>query len=306
MSPSRTTTESPREVVVPLPDGPRLAVRVADGPLRPFLLVHGLASNARLWDGVARRLAAAGHAVAAVDLRGHGRSEAPAGGYDTDTCADDLAALADGLGFTGGRAPVVAGQSWGGNVVLSLAARRGGVAAVACVDGGWLRPSQRFATFEDCWAALSPPDFSGRRYADLAARIGKAHPDWPAEGVAGTLENLRELPGGGVTNRLAREHHREIVRSMYRGDPRAWYPLVRVPVLLCPAVAADGAPDPGGRSARRHADVAEALAALPDARVSWYAGADHDLHAQHPGRLAADLLSLAADAEPDADLEAHG
>jgi hypothetical protein len=93
---------------------------------------------------------------------------------------------------------------------------------------------------------------------------------------------------------------------MYRGDPRAWYPLVRVPVLLCPAVAADGAPDPGGRSARRHADVAEALAALPNARVSWYVGADHDIHAQHPGRLAADLLSLAADAEPDADLEAHG
>jgi pimeloyl-ACP methyl ester carboxylesterase len=314
MSPTARTAESqrdsqretPREVTVPLPDGPRLAVRMVDGPLRPFLLVHGLASNARLWDGVARRLAAAGHAVAAVDLRGHGRSEAPPDRYDTDTCGDDLAALADGLGFTGGRAPIVAGQSWGGNVVLSLAARHGGVAAVACVDGGWLRPSQRFATFEDCWAALAPPDFAGRRYADLRTRIGRAHPDWPAESVAGTLENLRELPGGGVANRLAREHHREIVQSMYRGDPRAWYPLVRVPVLLCPAVAADGAPDPGGRSARRHADVAEALAALPNARVSWYVGADHDIHAQHPGRLAADLLSLAADAEPDADLEAHG
>ena len=303
---AETSRESPREVRLPLPDGPRLAVRVADGPLRPFLLVHGLASNARLWDGVARRLAAAGHAVAAVDLRGHGRSEAPAGGYDTDTCADDLAALADALGFTGGRAPVVAGQSWGGNVVLSLAARRGGVAAVACVDGGWSRPSRRFATFEDCWATLAPPTFEGRRYADLRARIEKAHPDWPAEGIAATLENLRELPDGGVTNRLAREHHREILLSMYRGDPRAWYPLVRVPVLLCPAVAADGAPDPGGVSARRRAGVAEAYEALPDARVSWYTGADHDLHAQHPGRVAADLLSLAADAEPDADLEAHG
>ena len=300
---------SPRQVTVQLPDGPRLAVRVTDGPLRPFLLVHGLASNARLWDGVARRLAAAGHAVAAVDLRGHGRSEAPPGGYDTDTCADDLAGLADALGFTGGRAPVAAGQSWGGGVVLSLAARRGGVAAVACVDGGWSRPSQRFATFEDCWAALAPPDFEGRRYADLRARIERAHPDWPAEAVAGTLENLRELPGSGVTNRLARGHHRAILLSMYRGDPRAWYPLVRVPVLLCPAAAADGrdgAPDPDGRSARRRTGVAEALAGLPDARVSWYAGADHDLHAQHPGRLAADLLALAADAEPDADLEAPG
>ncbi|HEY5472951.1 MAG TPA: alpha/beta fold hydrolase, partial [Candidatus Limnocylindrales bacterium] len=39
----------------------------------PFLLVHGLASNARLWDGVARRLTEAGHRSVAVDLRGHGR-----------------------------------------------------------------------------------------------------------------------------------------------------------------------------------------------------------------------------------------
>ena len=43
----------------------------------PFLLVHGLASNARLWDGVARRLASAGHSAVAVDLRGHGRSPRP-------------------------------------------------------------------------------------------------------------------------------------------------------------------------------------------------------------------------------------
>jgi pimeloyl-ACP methyl ester carboxylesterase len=300
------TPPAPRDLEVPLTDGPRLAVRLTDGPLRPFLLVHGLASNARLWDGVARRLGAAGHAAAAVDLRGHGRSEAPDGGYDTDTCADDLATLADELGFTGGRAPVVVGQSWGGNVAMSLAARRGGVAAVGCVDGGWIRPSQRFATFEDCWAELSPPRFEGRRYADLRDRIAAAHPDWPAEAVDATLGNLRELPDGGVTNRLSREHHREIVRSMYLGDPRAWYPLVRVPVLLCPAVAGDGASDPTGRSARRRADAGEALAALPDARVSWYVDGDHDLHAQQPGRLAADLLALAADAEPDVDLEAHG
>jgi alpha-beta hydrolase superfamily lysophospholipase len=55
-------------------DGARLAVRRwrADGA--PILLVHGLASNARTWDGVAEALVAAGHDVAAVDLRGHGAS----------------------------------------------------------------------------------------------------------------------------------------------------------------------------------------------------------------------------------------
>jgi pimeloyl-ACP methyl ester carboxylesterase len=271
---------------------PRLAVRRRRGALRPFLLVHGLSSNARLWDGVAAELATAGHSTLAVDLRGHGESEAPDGGYDTDTCADDLAALIDAEGLTGDRTPVAVGQSWGGNVVLSLAARHPGtVAAVACVDGGWLRLHDRFTSFDDCWAALAPPRFDSLRYADLAARIRAGHPDWPAEGIEGTLANLVGLPDGGVRARLSREHHRDIVRSLYEGDPATSYPKVTVPALLVPATAG---PEQGDGHDERRAAVLEALAALPDAEVRWYAGADHDLHAQHPRRLAADLLDLAA------------
>jgi pimeloyl-ACP methyl ester carboxylesterase len=293
-----------QQMVRPRPGGPRLAVRefVAvrefPGEGRPFLLVHGLASNARLWDGVARILAAHGHRVVAVDLRGHGLSEAPEDGYDTDTAADDLAGLAAALGLRG---PVVVGQSWGGNVVLSLAARHEGVAAaVACVDGGWLRPSAWYASFDECWSVLAPPVLDGVRYADVARRIRAAHPDWPADGVDATLGNLVELPGGGVRARLAREHHRDILRSMYGQDPADWYPRIRVPVLLVPAVGEEaigeqpprnGADSDRGRGAREA--VRAALAALPDARARWYPGADHDLHAQHPERLAADLDELA-------------
>jgi len=278
---------------VQLPQGrPELAVREFDGPGRPFLLVHGLASNARLWDGVGRHLAAAGHRVVAVDLRGHGLSQEPPVGYDTDTNADDLAALAGTLGLRG---PVVAGQSWGGNVVLSLAARHPGVAAAAaCVDGGWLRPRDGFASFEECWAALAPPVLDGVRFADVARSIASAHRDWPAEGVEATLANLVELPGGGVRARLARDHHRDIVRSLFEGDPARWYPVIDVPVLLVPAVGEHAAPGEGERTGGSRAAVEKALAALPHGDVRWYAGADHDLHAQHPARLAADLLALAA------------
>jgi pimeloyl-ACP methyl ester carboxylesterase len=263
---------------------PSLAVRDRPGAGRPFLLVHGLSSNARLWDDVADALNAAGHRTLAVDLRGHGRSAEPDGGYDTETCADDLAALIAVTGLTGDRTPVVVGQSWGGNVVLSLAARhQGTVAAVGCVDGGWIRLRDRFATFDDCWAALAPPRFDHLRYADLAARITAVHPDWPPAGIQGTLANLVELPDGGVRARLSRDHHREIVRSLYLGDPAPLYPEITVPVLLVPATGAEQAP----------AAVLEALATLPDGEVRWYPGADHDLHAQHPQRLAADLLALA-------------
>ncbi len=281
-----------RDDVVRLPSGLDVALRRADGGERggeqpPHLLVHGLASNARVWDGVTRRLARAGRAVAAVDLRGHGRSAVPDDGYDTATAAADLAALCDVLGWTRRRAPIVAGQSWGGNVVLHLAARHGSARAIALVDGGWLHLRRRFASFDRCWEALAPPRFDGVRYDDLAGRIRSAHPDWADEAVDGTLANLLRLPDGGVRARLDRAHHRSILHSLWADDPADLYGAVGVPVVLMPA---SGPPGPPG--------MQSLLAAVPSARVSWYAGADHDLHAQHPQRVTDDLLSL-EDAEEE-------
>jgi pimeloyl-ACP methyl ester carboxylesterase len=270
---------------IPLPGGPRLAVRRAAGTARPFLLVHGLASNARLWDGVARRLAAAGHEVVAVDQRGHGLSEETVDGYDTSTAAADLAALIAELGWVGGRAPVVAGQSWGGNVVLTLAARYRDVAALALVDGGWIHLSDRFPTFDECWEQLAPPQFDGWTRAELEERARGWNSDWPEEGRLGSLANFGELPDGTVRPHLARVHHRSIVHSLWQDDPRPLYGQITVPTLLMAAVDAV----PVGST-----PVTEALDAIPDAQVAWYVGAHHDLHAQQPDRCAADLLALAS------------
>ena len=269
---------------VDLPGGPRLAVRGASGQLRPFLLVHGLASNARLWDGVARRLAEAGHEVLAVDLRGHGRSEQTRDGYDTATAAADLAALIHVLGWTGARAPIAAGQSWGGNVVLTLAAKHEGVAGLALVDGGWIHLADRFPTFDECWGALEPPRFDGLTRESLTVRSKDWHADWPEEGRLGSLANFADLPDGTVRPHLAREHHRSIVHSLWQDDPRGLYARVDVPTVLMAAVdAVPTHPTP----------VTDAADRIADAQVIWYVGAHHDLHAQQPTRCAQDLLELA-------------
>jgi lipase len=257
-----------REDVVQLTGGPALAVRGLEGPLRPFLLVHDAGASSGAWSQVAERLNAAGHQVAAVDLRGHGRSETPAGGYDTDTCADDLATLLELLGFTGGRTPVVAGHGWGANVALSLAARRDGVAGVCCLGGGWIRPAWRYPDFETCWQA------------------------WSAQPTHSPTATDDAEP--------ARQRRRSIVRSLYLGEPRAWYPLVGVPVVLCPVVPPAGRPDPSGDGAATRTGVAEALARLPKARVSWYYG-DSGVLSAEPSRIADDLLSLANSSEPSVD-----
>ncbi|MGD9956526.1 MAG: alpha/beta fold hydrolase [Candidatus Nanopelagicales bacterium] len=268
--------------------GLRMAIRRAPGDARPFLLVHGLASNARLWDGVARRLAAAGHEVVAVDQRGHGRSEETADGYDTATAASDLHDLIAALGWTGERAPVVAGQSWGGNVVLTLAATYGGVAALALVDGGWIHLSDRFPTFEECWEQLEPPVFDGWTRESLEERARGWNSDWPEEGRLGALANFGDQPDGTVRPHLSREHHRSIVHSLWQDDPRPLYGRITVPTLLLAAVDAV----PVGRT-----PVTEAHERIPDAEVAWYVGAHHDLHAQQPQRCADDLLALAARAD---------
>jgi pimeloyl-ACP methyl ester carboxylesterase len=252
------------------------------------LLVHGLSSNARLWDGTARLLAAAGHQVVAVDQRGHGWSEQVPDGYTTGQCAADLAALCEQLGLTGEREPVVAGQSWGGNVVLTMAAEHGGVAAIALVDGGWIWLGQRYPTFEQCWAELAPQVPRGLSLAELGDRFREWFADFPPEGVEAQLANATEDADGHVVARLTREHHKQILHSLWEVDPRPLFPQVTVPVLLAAAVAAEDADRSGP-------DLAASL--LPDSTTSLYVGAHHDLHAQQPDRMAADLLALAARAE---------
>jgi pimeloyl-ACP methyl ester carboxylesterase len=255
-----------------------------------FLLVHGLASNARLWDGVGARLAADGHTAVAVDLRGHGESDRPDSGYGVATVADDLARLCEAAGLA---SPVVAGQSWGGNVVLELAARHPGVPrALALVDGGWIHLSDVFADFDACWAVLAPPVLTELAAATLRGRLRAMHPDWPDTGIDGALGNFEVRPDGTVRARLTRDRHRAVLHGLWEHRPREVYPKVDVPVLLMPAHGPEPAGTEDARTARNRALVREAEAALPRASVRWYPGAHHDLHAQHPVRVARDLESL--------------
>ena len=279
---------------IPVATGVDLAVddwpATGSGPAgAPFILVHGLASNARLWDGVAGGLTALGHRVATVDLRGHGRSDKPDGPYDVPTVADDLAAL---IGRLGWERPVVAGQSWGGNVVLELAARHpDAVGGIAGVDGGWLEPSRVFPDWDSCWAVLAPPRLVGLPAADIERHLRAAHPDWPEAGIAGTLANFEIRPDGTVAPWLTYERHAAVLRGLWEHHPGARYPAIPVPVLLVPVE--DGHADWSGR---KHADIDSAERAIQDVRVRWFQG-DHDIHAQHPDEVA-DVLHRFARGEP--------
>ena len=274
---------------VPVDEGVALHVHRRRGRTDrvPFLLVHGLASNLRMWDGVAEGLAAAGHPVSSVDQRGHGRSDKPDEGYDFATVSADLTAVIAALDYD---RPVVVGQSWGGNVVVDLAAR-GAVPlrGIACVDGGWI-DLRRFETWEDCERAMAPPRTAGLPADDLESMMRGRRSDWPEAGIQGALACFEVRGDGTVAPWLTFERHLKILRSMWEQRVDELYPQVDVPVLLLPC-ADGGAPD---WEARKRTEVDAAAAALAVSRTVWFA-ASHDVHAQKPAEVVQVLLDAVAD-----------
>ncbi len=93
---------------------------VRSGDKRPSIVIaHGVFD-----DGICRlplgKTLDEEYNVVLYDARGHGRSDAPPGGYDAETMATDLLELVDGLGLD---APVLLGHSMGGDAVATAAAR---------------------------------------------------------------------------------------------------------------------------------------------------------------------------------------
>jgi pimeloyl-ACP methyl ester carboxylesterase len=259
-------------------------------PLTPWLLVHGLASNARLWDGVAWRLAQLGHPVVAVDQRGHGQSSKPDDGFDMGTVADDLRLLIDDLGWD---RPMVAGQSWGGNVVLELAHRHPlAVSGIACIDGGLIELRQRFPDWEDARTVMAPPRLMGTPIEHVRGWLEQSASDWPEEGRLGQLANFEVRSDGTIAPWLTFERHIKVLRGLWEHSPSAICSTITAPVLLVTA-------DTGNAdwSASKAAAVEAALAVLPRCRAEWFHGAHHDVHAQHPEPVAS-LLHRAV-TEPD-------
>jgi pimeloyl-ACP methyl ester carboxylesterase len=277
-----TSSDAPTDRTIP-GDGVSLHARDWGGDGTPVVLLHGLASNARIWDGVAQRLAGAGMRVIALDQRGHGESEQPAGGYDFATVCRDLAAALDALGL---RRPVLVGHSWGANVALQYAAERAeAVAGLVLVDGGFLGVADwPGMTRELARERLAPPRFAVP-LEDWLARAGRFAADTGGGGwVRDFLRAGVDVDHQGVARaRFRFDNHMRVVDALYDQRPSALYPLVGCPVLLCPAAEDELA-------AAKQDAVARALRLLPDARAIWFEDTMHDIPLQRPAELA-DVLA---------------
>ncbi len=112
-------------------NGIELRVRDHEGEGDAVIFLHFSGANLMMWEA-ALPFFTDRYRVVRVDLRGHGKSEAPASGYHMDEMARDVVGVMRHLGI--GRAHVV-GSSMGAEVGLAMAANHAGAVITLACDG---------------------------------------------------------------------------------------------------------------------------------------------------------------------------
>ena len=188
------------------------------------VLIHGLAASAWAWTAVARRLAAVGRRTIAMDIRGHGLSDAPTatGAYDLGQLAGDVVAVAEGSGALHGGAVDLVGHGFGAVVAAVAAARLGNrCARLVLVDGGLADISA--ATGQDVDEFLrgleEPPEIMRSMGAYLRDRRSWDPASWDADQEQAARAAVVETPAGKLVS-ATRPHALEAsVRTMFDYRP---------------------------------------------------------------------------------------
>jgi 3-oxoadipate enol-lactonase len=183
-------------------NGVRLAYNdVGEGPT--ILFIHGLMLDRTMWRSQVAALD--GWRRIAPDLRGHGLSEAPEGGYRMATYADDLAALLDVLGV---RRTVLCGLSMGGYIAFEFLRRhRDRIAGLVIMDaraaadspGRGARRNAMIARALDSGSEgladeLTPKFLAESAPGDMKRQLREMMERTPPNGIVGALEAMRDRP----------------------------------------------------------------------------------------------------------------
>ena len=220
--------------------------RVVDPPAPPVVLLHGLGVTGSVFQPFARRLLPEFGAVI-PDLRGHGQSDAPAGGYSPADYARDVVELIDALRL----APVpVIGHSLGALVALALTKARPELVR-------WL-------------VLLDPPLDPERRNPDLASVYELRH------AASGELERFLG------NNAFLAPQFRQASDAAFEAMLNA--PTFRVPRLSVPTLLIQA--DPSRDGVLGDAAAADAVHALGKATLVKIAGAAHAVHASNAAEVA--------------------
>lgn len=271
------------------PDG-RVAYTVeGSGPL--VVAVPGMGDLRSTWDDVAPALAAAGHRVAVVDLRGHGDSGTTFTRHGDIATAQDVLALVEHL--DGGPA-VVMGSSMGASAAAWAATERPDLVAGLVLFGPLLREPQQSAAvravmhgvyrvlFARPWGAAAWSSMY-RRY--FARGVRSARHDQHADAIRASMSDPARLRSfRDLTLQL---DHRPVEER-----------LARLAELGTPAVAVIGDVDPDFRDPAAELTW---IAETTGARTVAVPGVGHYPQHQQPEAVVDAALELLAGLPRTAD-----
>ena len=270
------------------PDADDRFVRLDDGDMhvvedgRPgapgLLLIHGTAASTAWWDPVIPQLAGDCRVIR-VDMAGHGRSSAPAGGYDIPAQARRAGAVLDRLGA--GQVTVI-GHSTGGYVATGLAGQRPGlVSALALIDTA---PDLDAVMDQGLLGRLLLAPLPGRLLWRLRTEVTIR------EALASAFTRPIDIPGTIIEATMGMTHRALAATSRASDDYLKQQTLPgRLAALGLPVLVIVGADDKRWRSTS-----AAAYRAVPGARLELLPGVGHTPMMEDPQTTSTLLLDFAA------------
>ena len=270
-----------RRAAVEVAPGRSLSALVWGDAPPELVLLHGGAQNAHTWDTVAMAL---GRPLVAIDLPGHGHSDAPAhGSLGVGRNATDVAAVIDELAP---EAKAVVGMSLGGLTTIALADQRPDLSRrVVLVD---VTPKVDGPGAAAIVAFVNGPE-SFADFDELLARTIEFNPTRSESSLRrGILHNALQREDGSWVWRYRRFTDDADVGSVERAIPTGdlWDALgrIEVPLMLVRGMRVGSVVDDEAE--------AELRRRLPSARVEHVAEAGHSVQGDDPLALAALLADF--------------
>ncbi len=271
---------APELKVIEVSDGAELTLRLwrtSSAVDIPVLLLHGLSQQGQFWAPVVNRLSAG--TVAALDQRGHGRSDVPLNlEFTIPRCALDVAEICAALGWD---QVVLIGHSWGAWVAISAAAEFPDlIKAIALIDGGLWGPADlaesigREATLE----RLRPPQMAMTSNELWQMLESGPMANWWSDETRAALEPTFTPGADGLFgSTLGLERHLRVLAGMLDYSVDLDLRTIDCPIwaVLC---------ESGGLELAERA-LARA-AATPSIRLQRWQGAVHDVPLQWPAMVA--------------------
>ncbi|OAN81245.1 lactone hydrolase [Jannaschia sp. EhC01] len=238
---------------------------------RRVVLIHALANVAEFWKATVNALGSEWEALA-VDCRGHGASEKPAGPYSVEVMADDIAAVMDHAGWDNA---IVAGASMGGCISMALAARHPDhVSGLGLIDTTAWYGADAVTAWED----------RGQKAVEggMAALIGFQKTRWFSDAFREANPDILQRAIDTFTaNDVAA--YLETCRMLGRADMRP-----ALAAFACPVAIMVGEEDYA-----TPIEMAEALlAAIPGATLKIVPGARHLTPLEVPDIVAEVIMSI--------------